>query len=94
MHRALYFTSPQCGVCQVLKPKLRQLFAERYPKIDWQEVDMQNQAELSGQHRVFTAPTLLIELEGKESARFVRNISERGVMEQLDRRYGLLFDKS
>lgn len=92
MHRALYFSTPQCGVCKVLKPKLQALFAERYPRIEWQSIDMQEQPEQSGQHRVFTAPTLLIELEGKEYARFVRNISEREMRERLDRLYDLLFE--
>ena len=36
---ALYFTTPDCGICKVLKPRLVQMLTERFPEMGFGQVD-------------------------------------------------------
>ena len=87
---ALYFTSPGCGVCHVLKPKLEAMLQAEFPLIQFIEINIPNHPEITGQHRVFTAPTLLVFFDGKEYLRSVRNMGVTQIMEKLKRPYLLL----
>ncbi len=91
-NRVLYFSSPGCSVCHVLKPKVKQLVQVRYPHLEWQEINIAEQREMAAQYRVFTVPVLIIELEGKEYVRLIRAFSLGEVQEKTDRIYALLFD--
>jgi len=89
---AIYFSAPACGVCQVLQPKVDKLFEQDFPKILLLEVRNDQQPAIAAQNRVFTAPTLLVFLEGKEHFRWVRNMSTVQIAQQLSRPYQLFFD--
>jgi thioredoxin-like negative regulator of GroEL len=68
----LYFGSLSCAVCQAVKPQLFSLAAEyQRPVID---IDVAQQAELAGQHLVFTVPTVLLFYQGREILRESRCI--------------------
>lgn len=89
---ALYFSAPGCGVCSVLKPRLQALFAGRFPQLEWLEVDSAARPELAAQAQVFTIPTLVVYLDGREALRRARHFSPAEVEEALERPYGFLFD--
>lgn len=68
----MYFTTPDCGVCKVLYPKLlNEIQGFDYPLL---KIDSSTFTELSGQHLVFTVPTVLIVHQQKEVLRESRYI--------------------
>lgn len=68
----LYFTTPDCGVCKVLYPRLLNEIQEfDFPLL---KVDASRFIELSGQHLVFAVPTVLIIHQQKEVLRESRYI--------------------
>ncbi|OJJ16807.1 hypothetical protein BKI52_33420 [marine bacterium AO1-C] len=91
-NRVLYFTSPGCSVCKVLKPKVKSLVEARYPNLEWREINIAEEREIAAQYSVFTVPVLIIELEGKEYVRLIRAFSLDEVQEKTDRIYSLLFE--
>lgn len=68
----MYFTTPDCGVCKVLYPKLlHELDEFNYSLI---KIDASTFTELSGQYLVFAVPTVLIIHQQKEVLRESRFI--------------------
>jgi len=86
----VYFSHEACNVCKVLKPKVEVLLAEKFPKMKMLYVNTYQQAEIAVEHRVFTAPTILIFFEGKEHFRFSRNVSIGQLREAIERPYSML----
>ena len=68
----VYFSTPQCNVCKVLKPKLISLLEENFPNMSFGYVDCESQKELAAQNRIFAVPTILFLLTEK-------NLSENHV---------------
>jgi thioredoxin-like negative regulator of GroEL len=89
----LYFSNDACNVCKVLKPKVIDLLQDTFPRMEMGYVDTEKSPELSGQHRVFTIPTLLIFFQGREQHRFSRNISLHQLEAAIERPYGLIFEE-
>jgi thioredoxin-like negative regulator of GroEL len=87
----LYFSNEACNVCKVLKPKVIEMLQEQFPRMEMGYIDTDKSPELSGQHRVFTIPTILIFFQGKEQHRFSRNISLHQLEAAIWRPYGLIF---
>lgn len=87
---AVYFSAPNCGICHVLKPKIEAMLHEEFPLIQFVEINIPDHPEIAGQHRVFTAPTLLVFFDGKEYIRHVRNMGVAQVADQLRKPYLLL----
>jgi thioredoxin-like negative regulator of GroEL len=88
----LYFSSEACSVCKVLKPKVKELMVETYPRMHLYYIDTQNNPLIAGQHRVFTIPTLLIFFQGREHARLSRNIGLHQLDEAIARPYEMVFE--
>ncbi|WP_041917251.1 thioredoxin family protein [Desulfitobacterium dehalogenans] len=78
----LYFSSSNCNVCHALLPKVLKL-AQNY-EIVVGEINIQELREEAGQFLVFTVPTLLIMLEGKEILRESRFIDLLNVARTLE----------
>lgn len=87
-----YFSTPDCTVCKVLKPKLVQLLNTKFPKITFQYVDLSKDREIAAQNSIFTVPTIQIYFEGKEFLRRSRNLSLNVLSEELSRPYKMLHD--
>ncbi len=88
----VYFSTPECNVCKVLKPKLKELLAEEFPEMKFAYVDLHKAQELAAQNRIFAVPTILFFFEGKELFRKSRNVNLTILMEELSRPYSLFFD--
>lgn len=86
---AVYFSGPDCGVCNILKPKLMQLFADEFPALAIAELDCSRNRDLAAAQSVFAIPTLLLYIDGRESFRFVRSFSPAQVRDSLRRPYDL-----
>jgi len=87
---AIYFTGNDCGVCQVLKPKLKAMLEEEFPLVEFSEINIQTQPELSAKYLIFTVPVLLIQVDSKEYAKFIRSFSVSEVREKLHKPYSYL----
>ena len=89
---AVYYSAPDCNVCKVLKPKLFAMLSAEFPKIAIAEVDCEATPELSSQQSVFTIPTMIVYIEGKEHLRKARSFSPSLVADELRRPYSLLME--
>ncbi len=86
----LYFSSPQCNVCKVLRPKLNTLFDQHYPEIAHAYVDITETPEISGQYSVFAVPTIILFLDGREFVRKSRNFSPAELIEEVRRPWEIM----
>jgi thioredoxin-like negative regulator of GroEL len=88
----IYFSTPQCNVCKVLKPKIIELINAEFPKIKLGYVNTEALASIAAQNRIFTVPTILIFLDGKEFNRKSRNINLAEFKYEIERPYKLFFN--
>jgi thiol-disulfide isomerase/thioredoxin len=86
----VYFSGQNCSVCKVLKPKVNELLND-YPNIKKLEVVVEDSLELSAQHNIFTVPSLLLFIEGKEVIREQRHMSLLDLEDKIARYYRLLY---
>ncbi|MBC8005491.1 MAG: thioredoxin family protein [Verrucomicrobia bacterium] len=87
-----YFSTDACSVCTVLKPKVAHLIVENFPQIKTFYIQSDHQPELAAQNRIFTAPTVLIFFEGRETIRKSRVFSIEDLKREIQRPYFLLFE--
>jgi len=67
----LIATMPSCGVCQPLKEKIQGLFTSKeFSKILLASIDLESVPEGKGFLQVFTAPIVLVFVQGKEAKRY------------------------
>tara|TARA_R110000850_G_scaffold85388_4_gene183573 strand:+ start:1530 stop:1799 length:270 start_codon:yes stop_codon:yes gene_type:complete len=89
MIELLYFTGKNCGVCQVLKPKLLEAAHEVFPEVNVRVVDVEDEPELAGQSMVFTLPVVLLKLNDKEMYRVARSFSVYQVLQKIQQLKGV-----
>ena len=87
----LYFKNDQCGPCQVLRPKVEEMLAASFPKIQMIVVDSVKNPTLSQDFNVFANPTILVFFDGKEYLRKSKYVSIAEFEKELDRLYQLAF---
>lgn len=88
----IYFSHEQCNVCKVLKPKVEDMLTEQFPKINMFYADTVKHPEIAAQNSIFTVPTLVIYIDGKEFLRVSRNVSIMELKEKIQRPYDLMFN--
>jgi len=88
----VYFSSPQCNVCKVLKPKLQKLLKSDFPNMKFAYVNCDKSKEIAAQNGVFAVPTISFNLDGKEFIRKSRNINLTELADELSRPYSLMFE--
>lgn len=64
----IYVSQEDCSVCHALRPKLIELL-KSYPKIELREVEADKVKAISAEYLIFSAPTLLFFVDGKEYIR-------------------------
>ncbi|MFA8433667.1 MAG: thioredoxin family protein [Marinifilaceae bacterium] len=87
----IYFSTPNCGVCTVLKPKLMEMLTKEYPQLKSYTVDTAKTPEIAAQLGIYTNPSLLVFLEGQEILKRSRSIGVEEVRLALQRPYSLAF---
>ena len=85
----VYFSRPDCGVCDALRPRVEALL-EGYNGVDSWFVDLEQHPEAAGHYTVFTIPAVILFVQGKETVRFARHFSIDQLEEKLSRYYKLL----
>ena len=88
----LYLTSPECNVCKVLKPKVREMAAIKFPEIKVHFIDISKNPGIAAELQVFTVPVVLVYFEGREFFRKVRNINLIELEKEISRPYDILFE--
>ncbi|KIM09226.1 MAG: thioredoxin [Sulfurovum sp. PC08-66] len=86
----VYFSSPTCNVCQVLRPKIMESLEMHYPNIARLHVDLSITPEIGAQYNVLAAPTVIVFLEGKEFIRKYRTFSVDGLLAEIKRPYDMM----
>lgn len=87
----LYVTTTDCSVCKVLRPKVQEMLAERYPKMEMFLVEMDQEPDIGREYQVFSVPTVIGFFNGKEFFRKVRVFGLEELAETIQRPYELLF---
>jgi thiol-disulfide isomerase/thioredoxin len=85
----LYFSSQHCGVCVGLLPKIKELL-KNYSKIAFAKVEIDEVQLAVGKYSIFTVPTIIMFIEGKEIIRETRFISIVELQRKIQRFYNLI----
>lgn len=87
-----YFSTKTCSVCHVLKPKVVEMVSESFPKMKLVFIGSDNSPELAAQHRIFTAPTVVVFFAGRETVRKSRTFGVDELRSEIQRPYSLMFE--
>lgn len=87
----LYFSAPTCNVCHALKPKLVDAVTSNFDAVEIVSIDISESPEIASHYSVFTIPTLLVFLDGREFLRKSRHMSVGEVVEAFRRPYEIMF---
>ncbi len=85
-----YFSTPTCNVCHALRPKINQAFEENFPQIKQYFIDSSITPEIPAHFNIFSVPTILVFLDGKEFARESRNVSVNQLIKKIERPYSMM----
>jgi len=84
----LYVSRSDCSVCHAILPKLRTLL-DHFPLMKLGQVNAMEVEEIAGNLSIFTAPTLLLFVDGKEYLREDRFVRFADLEQKLARIYEL-----
>ena len=87
-----YFSTEICSVCKVLKPKVEEMISKSFPRIRAVYIQSDQLPELAAQLNVFTAPTVVVFFDGRESIRKSRAFGIDQLRGEISRPYDLLFE--
>ena len=80
---------PNCSVCHGLLPQIENILSN-YPKIIARQVNASNVTEIAGRFNIFTAPVLLLFVDGKEYIREARFVQTELLNDKIARIYNNL----
>jgi len=83
----VYFSGENCNVCHALRPKFKELFDTEFPLIKQVYLDAKEHEEIALHYQVFSVPTMLVFLDGREFLREGRAVSLYQLKEKLSRAY-------
>ncbi|WMJ82152.1 thioredoxin family protein [Clostridium sp. MB40-C1] len=86
----LYIYSRQCSVCHALLPKIKFLL-KKYPEIKLKVISIDDCTEVAGEFSIFTVPTVMLYINGKEYIRRARFISIEELDKSIERYYKIMF---
>ncbi|MCU7837332.1 MAG: thioredoxin family protein [gamma proteobacterium symbiont of Taylorina sp.] len=86
----VYFSAPTCNVCHALKPKLIEALKKNFKEFIVESVNISTEEDIAPHFGVFTVPTILIFLDGKEFLRKSRNMSVNEVVREIKRPYDIM----
>lgn len=96
MHRAVlvYATAPNCGICEVVWPKLYVQLEENYPELVLARLNTVETPDAAAFLSVHTVPTILVFFEGREHHRFSHAFGINEIGAAISRPYHLLFQQN
>ncbi len=90
----VYFSLPNCSVCEVLKPKIETTFTHAFPNLKQIFMQKNTSKEITSNYGIFSFPTILVFFEGREFFRVGRNLSMIEFQNSIQRVYQLLFKEN
>ena len=87
-----YFSTDACSVCKVLKPKVEEMVTAQFPKMQLVYVKSDVLPDVAAQNSVFTAPTIVVFFDGRETIRKSRAFGVDELQHEVERYYSMLFD--
>lgn len=88
----IYFYNDNCAPCISLRPKVKEMVKEEFPKIKLYLINSEKHSELTAHHSVFANPTLLVFFDGKEFIRKSKYVSISELSQGIRRVYNLMFE--
>jgi len=85
----VYFSTPTCSVCKVLRPKVESLVGE-YSAWTFAYCDISASTEIQGQETIFAVPTVILYGDRREMKRFSRHFGLADLEDLLTRYQDLL----
>lgn len=85
------FGGEQCGVCQVIKPKLEQMLMTTYSEMTAVYADCQRYPSIGAQSSVFTLPVVRVYFEGHLFIEEIKAFSLSKLLKDLEKPYNQLF---
>ena len=86
----LYFSGENCNVCHALRPKFKEVFDAEFPQLKQIYLDAHENAKISAHFQVFSVPTMIVFMDGREFAREGRAVSLHQLTKQLKRPYNMM----
>jgi thioredoxin-like negative regulator of GroEL len=86
----LYFSGENCQVCHALRPKLEEVFSRYFPLVKQICLDVSEHPEIAARFHVFSVPTMIVFLQGREFVREGRAVSIYALVEKLRRPYEIM----
>jgi thioredoxin-like negative regulator of GroEL len=86
----LYFSTQKCNVCKTLKPKVQSMLAN-YPNAVSRYIDLEKFTEVTGKYTVFSIPTIIVLIDGKEYIRESRHFSLFELEQKIQRYYVMFY---
>lgn len=87
----VYFSTDNCGVCKVLKPKVGEMLKQKFPRLKPFYINCNESPDIAAQNRIFAVPTILVFFENRESLRKSRNFGLDELATEISRPYHLMF---
>lgn len=87
-----YFYSDNCAPCVSLRPKVKELLVDEYPKMNLYFINSEKYPLISAEFGVFSNPTLLIYFDRKEYFRKSKYISISELSQGIERLYAMMFE--
>lgn len=87
----LYFYSNSCSVCLSLRPKIREMAESEFPKLKYHEIDAEANPLITAEASLFTAPVIILFIDGKEYVREGKYFSVAQLQEKIRRYYDMAF---
>lgn len=88
----VYFYNNNCAPCISLRPKVEKLVTDSFPQIKLVFVNSEMYPDIPATYSVFSNPTLIIFLEGREYRRESKYISIPQLSEAIERPYKMIFE--
>jgi thiol-disulfide isomerase/thioredoxin len=89
---AVLFNLPTCSVCTPVNNQLKKAFDEKFNKIPYQKINLEEYEELKGKYLIFSVPTFILFFENKEIVRVSGVFSVSELINKIDKVYSLMFD--
>lgn len=86
----LYFSGENCNVCHALRPKFKELFDAEFPALKQIYLDADENPEISAHFQVFSVPTMLVFMDGREFVKEGRTVSLHQLEQKLSRPYNIM----
>ena len=86
----LYFSGENCNVCHALRPKFKALFDKEFAQLKQIYLDASEYPEITAQYQVFSVPTMIVFMDGREFVREGRLVSLHQLTQQLKRPYEMM----